>query len=484
MREKAYGPPRRSHNQVYPPRLEAIENRRNRVVVNEYLSTITAHLQTLENSSQASAAMIDLQPEVKWFMRPYLVNFIIQMHASLKLKPQTLFLCWNIIDRYCAKRIAFKQHYQLIGCTSLWIAAKYEDKKSRVPTVTELSLMCSNVYDESMFKEMEIHILSTLGWSIGHTSLEDILQLSIKSCDHDGKERLNKPLDQYRSNLPTVSAILAISRYLCELSLYEREYLNHKASLVGITAHLMACSMLKLETGSMWLEGVYQKYQHQKYLLKNRQLPTPVTPSKSFKYFNDDMSDINEMETDQLERLGRAQSVNSINNAYGPFINGFEGLETVSEVRQISLMLLKSLLNPPEVLIEKYSQLGVITVIKNFVSESHLEYLQHSKDLDDIENLSPVTTDELSNVLLNLEHYPELAQLPRPSQFAQIYRSPSLNKSGSSPFNSPSKFSYSSISSQTTYDSTYEDLAQRKMHYQAAAMPRYPDSSPVLNTPN
>ncbi|KAG7904191.1 hypothetical protein KL905_001749 [Ogataea polymorpha] len=480
MRQKTYGPPRRTHAPQYPSTLEAIENRRNRVVANEYLASISAHLQTLENSSQASAAMIDLQPEVKWFMRPYLVNFIIQMHASLKLKPQTLFLCWNIIDRYCAKRIAFKQHYQLIGCTALWIAAKYEDKKSRVPTVSELSLMCSNVYDESMFKEMEIHILSTLGWSIGHTSLEDILQLSIKFCDHDGKETLAKPLDQYKSNSPTVSAILAISRYLCELSLYERNYLNYKTSMIGIAAHLMACSMLKLETGSSWLESVYVHYYNSKYRTKSKhQLPTPVTPSKSFKYFNDETSDIQDADMDHF------RSTESINNAYGPFINGFEGLETISQLRQLSLMLLKSLLNPAEVLIEKYSQLGVITVIQNFITENHLEHLQHSKELDDIENLSPATADELSNLLLNLEHYPELTQLPRPhAQFAQIYHSPTLNKSTSSPFNSPSKFSsFSSVSSQTTCDSSYEELAQRKMYYQTAGMPRYPDSSPILNTP-
>lgn len=109
-----------------------------------------------------------------------LLDFLIELHSSFRLQPQTLFLCLNIIDRYCAKRIVFKRHYQLVGCTALWIAGKYEDKKSRVPTLKELTIMCRNAYDEEMFVQMEMHILSTLEWSIGHPTLEDCLQLSIK----------------------------------------------------------------------------------------------------------------------------------------------------------------------------------------------------------------------------------------------------------------------------------------------------------------
>ena len=62
-----------------------------------------------------------------------LLDFLIELHSSFKLQPTTLFLCLNIIDRYCAKRIVFKRHYQLVGCTALWIASKYEDKNCVYP---------------------------------------------------------------------------------------------------------------------------------------------------------------------------------------------------------------------------------------------------------------------------------------------------------------------------------------------------------------
>lgn len=315
----SYGPPRKPLYKPYSAFVECRENLTNRVLFNEYVDQISTHLATVELKSQPNAMMIDLQPEIKWFMRPYLVNFIIQIHSTLKLKPQTLFLCWNIIDRYCAKRIAFKQHYQLIGCTALWIASKYEDKKSRVPTICELSQMCSNVYDSSMFKEMELHILTTLNWSVSMTSIEDILQLAVKFSDPDGKELLNQPLENYKSNSPVVSAILAVSRFLGELTLYEKEYLNWSPSMLGSSIFILSCSILNLDVGTNYLSNINDNYMRSNLC---------TIPSS--------------------------------------FLNNFSGASSLDEIKQIISSLLTSIKTPSDVLIEKYQPLGVIQVINKF----------------------------------------------------------------------------------------------------------------------
>ncbi|VEU23672.1 DEKNAAC104824 [Brettanomyces naardenensis] len=464
-----YGPPKRVAARPYSSKLESFENFRNCSIANEYLPTIVKHMKVLEARSSVNPSMIDLQPEVKWFMRPYLVNFIIQMHSSLKLKPQTLFLCWNIIDRYCAKRIAFKQHYQLIGCTALWIAAKYEDKKSRVPSIGELGMMCSNVYEESMFREMEVHILSTLGWSVGHCSLEEILQLCVKFTDPDGKETLTRPIEQYKGNSQTVSAILAVARYLCELSLYERDYLAFPTTLVGITAFLLSCSMLSLDCGSKCLNRIYHDYRLTKTChsagLRNvtpqsmpppfGQLPTPITPRKDIQYFDEDCDCAYDSDIENKDPADDFQS--------GPFISGFEGFNSINKLRSISVLMLKSLLNPPEVLVEKYTPLGVIAVVKNFVAENHLNDID-MKDLSvDCKTTTaiPSVSDfvfDLSNLLLNFESNLEFVTEQAMQYISHTYQSPMASKSYS-PFNSPSNLSsFSSASSQTTYDSCYEEI--------------------------
>jgi hypothetical protein len=69
-----------------------------------------------------------MQREIQWFMRPYLIDFLIEAHSAFSLLPETLFLTVNLLDRYCSKRVVYKQHYQLVGCAALLIAAKYGDK--------------------------------------------------------------------------------------------------------------------------------------------------------------------------------------------------------------------------------------------------------------------------------------------------------------------------------------------------------------------
>ncbi|QEL61568.1 hypothetical protein CJJ09_003715 [Candidozyma auris] len=233
----------------YPYTLEVLESQANRKLLNEYKGDNKQWLAVLEQSSAPNPQMIDLQPEVQWYMRPYLLDFLIELHQSFRLQPATLFLCINIIDRYCAKRIVFKRHYQLVGCTALWIAGKYEDKKSRVPTLRELAIMCRHAYDEEMFVQMEMHIWPR--WVADfHPSLEECLHLAIAESGvvgaHSTPCKYNRPKQGHVSDSLSskVSAVTAVGRFFCELALYDRYFLTVPASLVAITANLLACSML------------------------------------------------------------------------------------------------------------------------------------------------------------------------------------------------------------------------------------------------
>ncbi|GMM31628.1 cyclin [Martiniozyma asiatica (nom. inval.)] len=492
--KKAYGPTRRPIFKPYSSKLESMENYKNKIIVNEYMDTIALHLENLESQTSINPTMIDLQPEVKWYMRPYLVNFIIQMHSTLKLKPQTLFLCWSIIDRYCAKRIAFKQHYQLIGCTALWIASKYEDKKSRVPTVGELVAMCSNVYEDSMFREMEIHILSTLNWSVSHTSLEDILQLAVKSSDPDGKEKLNKPLEQYKGNTPTVSAILAVARFLCELSLYERQFLTYSTTLVGTASFLMACSVLNMDFGSEYIIQAYTLFmstQQGPKLSKTRfdsisyssnelQLPTPITPQKEMEFYFEEENDESYHSDVENEEPGETKKKILSSNIF--FLN-FNGIETIEQLRQISLCLMFGMLEPSKTLVEKYEPLGVMTVVKRFISDNDLTDIDLETLKSTIET-NPYSADvyELTNALLGFEgselfYKDEIKSHFGVSRSGYVARS-SASISDDSAFESPSNFSsFSSVSSATLYESC-------AAHYNDKSDFPLAPTAAIMNTPN
>lgn len=144
-------------------------------------------------------------------MRPYLLDFLIEAHTAFQLMPSTLFLAINLLDRYCSKRVVYKRHYQLVGCAALLIAAKYNDKKDRVPTVKELKSMCCSLYDDDMFIQMEWHVLQTLGWTIGHPTVDSFLQIAV----------LDEPYD------PEVEHM---ALYILEIALFHRDFVSKPSS--------------------------------------------------------------------------------------------------------------------------------------------------------------------------------------------------------------------------------------------------------------
>lgn len=155
-------------------------------------------------------------------MRPCLVDFLVEIHFTFRLRPETLYLTLNIIDRYVSRRIVYVKHYQLVGCAALWIAAKFEDAKERVPTVADLAQICRDTYDESAFIQMEGHVLSTIQWTLGHPTAEAWLRLlCVGTCVEELK-------------------VQHIARFLMEITLFYREFVEFLPSSVALGALTLA----------------------------------------------------------------------------------------------------------------------------------------------------------------------------------------------------------------------------------------------------
>ncbi|KAG5983610.1 hypothetical protein E4U55_007710 [Claviceps digitariae] len=168
----------------------------------------------IQDETLPDATLIDMQREIQWFMRPYLIDFLVEAHAAFALLPETLFLTVNLLDRYCSKRVVYKQHYQLVGCAALLIAAKYGDKKDRVPQIHELNNMCCGLYDAGMFTQMEMHVLNTLEWTIGHPTVDFFSQLMVTEEYDDGE-------------------VEQMAGYLSEIALYHRDFVSTKPSIMA-----------------------------------------------------------------------------------------------------------------------------------------------------------------------------------------------------------------------------------------------------------
>ncbi|OOQ83036.1 G1/S-specific cyclin Cln1 [Penicillium brasilianum] len=189
----------------------AMANQLSRITCAEFRDDVLQQMLEMDGQTLPDVESIDIQTEIQWFMRPYLLDFLIEAHTAFQLLPSTLFLAINLLDRYCSKRVVYKRHYQLVGCAALLIAAKYNDKKDRVPTVKELKSMCCSLYDDDMFIQMEWHVLQTLGWSVGHPTVDEFLSIAI----------MDEPFD---------AEVEHMALYILEIALFYRDFVSKPSS--------------------------------------------------------------------------------------------------------------------------------------------------------------------------------------------------------------------------------------------------------------
>ena len=235
-------------------------------------------------------ASIDIQTEIQWYMRPYLLDFLIEAHAAFGLLPETLFLAVNLLDRYCSKRIVYKKHYQLVGCSALLIASKYGDRKDRIPTIKELKGMCCSLYEDDMFLQMEWHVLQTLNWVIGHPTVDSFLQLAVEHLQYD----------------PEVEHMAC---YVAEIAMFQREFVGKRPSDMARSSLALARCILgrPQELSTEWAG----QFESQTLVALSQQLHRPST-ILSRKYSSAHLSRVSIILDDFLTRQA---ALNTFNNA-------------------------------------------------------------------------------------------------------------------------------------------------------------------------
>lgn len=128
--------------------------------VPEYCEEIVGHLLARERLSGRDASFLDSQTEVTDRMRQILVDWLIDVNLKFKLHPETFYLSVDIIDRYLSRKQCTRAHLQLVGITSVLIAAKHEEIWP--PEVKDCVYISANTYQQNEVLTMERDIAATL----------------------------------------------------------------------------------------------------------------------------------------------------------------------------------------------------------------------------------------------------------------------------------------------------------------------------------
>ncbi|KAI9832603.1 MAG: hypothetical protein M1826_001553 [Phylliscum demangeonii] len=209
-------------------------------VSDAYANEIWRHLISLEADTLPDVVSMSKQTEIEWYMRPYVLDFLVETHGACRLLPETLFLAVNLMDRYASVRVVYKRHYQLVACAALLVSAKYIDRKDRVPTVTELRRICVEMYDVDMFRQMERHLLQTIEWVVGAPTVEDHLRL-FRLAAHG-----RQPPEDVEPE------VMHMARYVCEAAMYNPVFIAVLPSLLAWFGLMVARVLLGRDVSPAW----------------------------------------------------------------------------------------------------------------------------------------------------------------------------------------------------------------------------------------
>nr|GEZ30019.1 G2/mitotic-specific cyclin S13-7-like [Tanacetum cinerariifolium] len=136
----------------------------------EYVEEIYAFYKDLESEGGLRDYM-DSQPDITAYLRATLIDWLIEVHIEFDMRPESLYLAINIIDRYISVKTVLISELKLLSITALLLSSKYEELRPMeedddLVNVNSMSYISDNTYSSDQILAMESDILSHLSWCL------------------------------------------------------------------------------------------------------------------------------------------------------------------------------------------------------------------------------------------------------------------------------------------------------------------------------
>ena len=193
--------------------------------VDEYFEEIFNDMKLRENHTFVDPDYIkNTQKAINRKMRAILIDWLIDVHKKYKLKPETIYLTVNIIDRYLSIKSVATINLQLVGVVALLIASKYEDIYP--PKVKELADITDGAYVANQLIVMENKVISCLNFDLFYPTQWHFLE-----C--------------YKKKLNLNEITFYLAWFLMELSLIDIGFINYKGSIIASTVVMISMKYFK-----------------------------------------------------------------------------------------------------------------------------------------------------------------------------------------------------------------------------------------------
>ncbi|XP_060039572.1 G2/mitotic-specific cyclin-B3 [Erinaceus europaeus] len=197
-----------------------------------YTKDIFMYMKEREHKFMVKSYM-NWQTEINAHMRSLLIDWLVEVQISFEMSHESLYLAVKLLDHYLMKVIGKKDELQLLGSTAFLIAAKFEEPYPI--SVEDCLYICDDHYQKKELLTMEANMLKMLNFDIGIPTSYHFLR-------------------KYAQCIHVDMVTITLSRYICERTLQEYDYVKERPSKLAAASFLLALYMKKLHHWTASLE--------------------------------------------------------------------------------------------------------------------------------------------------------------------------------------------------------------------------------------
>ncbi|CAF2086819.1 unnamed protein product [Rotaria magnacalcarata] len=147
-------------------------------------------IKTFDKTYKYHLNVLDSHPPITTKMRSVLFDWLIEVSEVYQLHRETYHLSIAYVDQYlCNTSSLLKNKFQLLGITSLFVAAKIEEIYP--PRLSDFAYVTDNTCSEEDILDMEIDLMNTLNWYINPITCISWLLIYLQ-VDYEMNYVLNK----------------------------------------------------------------------------------------------------------------------------------------------------------------------------------------------------------------------------------------------------------------------------------------------------
>jgi hypothetical protein len=234
----------------------------------DYVAEFIDSLFDDESLSRVDISYMNAQRELNAVLRGMMVDWLVKVHSTFRLRSATLHLAIQLLDRFLAKTQVPRRLFELVAIVTLFIASKFEDVSRKNLSEPQKDLLraigvrrpmevqplqtadifyvTSNRYRQDDIYTIERTILATLGFQLTFPTAAHFSEILQKANDCD-------------------STHAHLSNYFIELSLTDLRMVRYAPSLL-VSASLLLSNHL-LERPERWPVHMVQQSRYEERTL-------------------------------------------------------------------------------------------------------------------------------------------------------------------------------------------------------------------------